>query len=113
MYIAFGKLLCTCAFWHTMLGNCCRHQQPSSFSSEEMWFKASNRHKPVNLCKEMKPSPQRVAEDLCRKGVHPPLGSSRACEGTSADESLGKSCSWLVGQMFSCHMGLFEALDLK
>lgn len=106
--------MCTCAFWQTILVNYFRHQQPLSFFSEEMWYKASNRHKPVNLCKEMKHSPLRVAKDLCRKGVYLPLGfTSRACEGTSAAESLGKSCSWLVGQMFSCHTGLFEALHLK
>lgn len=113
MYIAFGKQSRIYASWRNIPANYCRHQQPLSFSSQEMQYKASNGHKPVSSCKDMKHSPLRVAKDLCRKGVYSPLGSSRACEGTSADESLGKSRSWLVGQMFSCHTGLFEALDLK
>ena len=61
----------------------------------------------------MKHNPVRVAKDLCRKGVYYPPGSIRACEGTSADENPGKSCSWLVGQMFLCHVGLLEASDPK
>lgn len=59
----------------------------------------------------MKHGPVTVVKDLGRKGVYYPLGSTRTCEGTSAGENLGKSCNWLVGQMFLCHAGLLEVSD--
>lgn len=57
--------------------------------------------------------PSKSCKRLVQERSFYPPGSTRACEGTSADENLGKSRSWLAGQMFSCHAGLLEALDPK
>lgn len=103
----FALDYCCFTFWHTA------PEAHEVVSCQEALYKAGYGHKLTSLCKNRWSITQWELQKSCAGRVYYPLGSTRACEGTSAEENLGKSSRWLVGQMFLCHAGLLETSDPK